>query len=320
MGAKMLYKCFFIVLLSGFGYLAHGDELIELNRVVAQVNDKVVTWGEIEQAVNLTNYSRKEKLKLASQLVSGKVDRLLSRVAFENKGFALPESYIDQEFSSKLTSQFDGKRRQFRNELRSKGQTPIDYRNELEEDIIHMHMLSQIRRTSAEISPHRVEDYYNENLSKFYTPKEIRIREIQFTEDDQEGRPAKAQAFGVYDLLVKGNDFNTLAATKGNSVHIEKSGDWGYFVTPDEVPVEFRDIIFSLEHSEFSEPLPKKSSGNSVWLIFKIEEVKPSELLDIDEVREEIENFLANKLKIKAERKWLNRTKRDSFVKVELPE
>lgn len=38
-----------------------GAELIELNRVVAKVNERVVTWGEIENAMTLLNFTEQEK-------------------------------------------------------------------------------------------------------------------------------------------------------------------------------------------------------------------------------------------------------------------
>ena len=92
-------------------------KLEEVNRVVARVNNKVVTWGEIDLAMEKLNFTDEEKKARAKEFVDGKIDRLLSQVAFKNKGMVLPETYIEQEYSSKLMSNFNGDRRLFREVL-----------------------------------------------------------------------------------------------------------------------------------------------------------------------------------------------------------
>ena len=46
-------------------------ELIEINRVVAKVNDRIVTWGEIDNAMTRLNFSEQEK-KNALEFVEGR--------------------------------------------------------------------------------------------------------------------------------------------------------------------------------------------------------------------------------------------------------
>ena len=40
-----------------------GSELIEVNRVAARVNDRIVTWGEIDKAMDRLNFPENEKKK-----------------------------------------------------------------------------------------------------------------------------------------------------------------------------------------------------------------------------------------------------------------
>ena len=73
----------------------HSTELVELNRVVAKVNERVVTLGEIENAMTLLNFTDQEKKARANEFVDGKIDRLLSIIAFREKGMQIPEAYIN---------------------------------------------------------------------------------------------------------------------------------------------------------------------------------------------------------------------------------
>ena len=83
-------------------------ELIEINRVTAKVNDRIVTWGEIERAMDRLNFTDEEKKQRATEFVDGKIDRLLSIFAFEEKGMGIPESMIEQEYNKRLIQEFNG--------------------------------------------------------------------------------------------------------------------------------------------------------------------------------------------------------------------
>ena len=118
------------------------DHLIEINRVAAKVNNEIVTWGEIDRAMTSLNFTNSEKKERAPEFVDGKVDRLLSIYAFNDKGMAIPDSYIEQEYNKRLIQEFNGDRRLFRDVLRSKGMSQMEYRDSIREEIIYQHMMA----------------------------------------------------------------------------------------------------------------------------------------------------------------------------------
>jgi len=325
---KTLIYFFFVTL---FAQL-NASELIEVNRVVAQVNDEVVTWGEIEMAMEKLNFPESERLKRAEEFIDARVDRLLSQVAFENKGMAIPDAYVEQEYSSKLMTNFNGDRRLFREVLMSNGQSPLEYKDQLKEDIVHMHMLAQRKRTSDEISPQSVEDYYNQNSDDFRTEKRVKLSEIVITmgEDNTSGS-AEALAKKVYSSIVEGGDFNEVASKHGESPFREKSGDWGVFASIKEIRnPKLKEVSFSLKKGEVSKPftvrlLEKKpdgsfsATGKKAWYIIKVTDIEEPRKLPIDEVRAQIEKTIATNLDQHEQRKWLARQKRDAYVDIRLP-
>ena len=92
LGNRLLFSVF-VVFFANSGQI-FGSELIEVNRVVAKVNDRIVTWVEIQSAMNLLSFTDKEKKERAGEFVDGKIDRLLSITAFKEKGMNIPEAYI----------------------------------------------------------------------------------------------------------------------------------------------------------------------------------------------------------------------------------
>lgn len=323
----------FLAGILGFQFISLSAELIELNRVVAKVNERVVTWGEIENAMTLLNFTESEKNDRANEFVDGKIDRLLSITAFNEKGMKIPTSYIEQEYNKRLIREFNGDRKLFRDTLRSKGMSQLEYRKEIEEEIIYSHMLSTRRRLKEEISPEKVESYYKKNLNKFKTEEKIQLGEIAFSQIAGEPETVLLQqAHKVLKDIKNGQKFEDAALKNGQSPFREKSGDWGVMVSEREIRSdEIRKQAFLLKKNEVSKPFivnilerkPDGSVGNSnkiaVYILKALDRTQSGHK-PLDEVRTQIERELAAEIEANSHRKWLNRLKRDAYVRVTLPE
>lgn len=307
-------------------------ELIEINRVVAKVNERIVTWGEIDNAMTRLNFSDQEKKKRTNEFVEGKVDRLLSIAAFKEKGMAIPDTYVEQEYNKRLIRDFNGDRKLFRDYLRSNGRSQLEFRKDLEEEIIYSHMLSTRRKLKEEISPEKVEAYYNKHINLFKTDEKIRLSEIAFSQIAGEPQSVLLQqARKVQDQLKKGVPFKKLANENGQSPFRDKAGDWGVMVSEREIRNdEIRKQAFSLEEGQVSEPFVvetlerqndgsiKKSGKHAVYLLL-VTEKKASGRKPLDEVRHEIERALASEYEAQSQRQWLGRLKKEAYVRITLP-
>ncbi len=308
-------------------------ELVEINRVVAKINDRVITWGEIERDMDGLNFSEVDKIKRASEFVDGKIERILSINAFEENGMMIPDSYIEQEYNKRLLEDFNGDRRLFREVLQGNGQSQLEYREKIKENIMHMHMLAKRKRAREEISPARVEEYYDSHLQQFQTEREIRIGEIVLsqTESHESVDAIEANALALRNEIIKSDDFEHFAANNGDSAFREKSGDWAVMVKKSEIRNDqIREKAFGLKRGEVSSPfqvdlLERKPdgsigpSGKVAFYILKILDEKPAGTLPLSEVREDIERTLASRIESEEQRKWLSRRKRDTYVDIDLP-
>ena len=331
LGNRILFSVF-VVFFANSGQ-TFGSELIEVNRVVAKVNDRIVTWGEIQSAMNLLSFTDKEKKERAGEFVDGKIDRLLSITAFKEKGMNIPEAYIEQQYNKKLISEFNGDRKLFRDFLKSKGLSQLEYRIELEEEIIYSHMLSTRRRLKEEISPEKVETYYKENTDLFKTEEKIRLGEIAFSQIAGEPETVLLQqAHKVLKDIKNGQSFQEAAKLNGQSPFREKSGDWGVTVSVKEIrSEEIRKIASSLKKGEVSKPfivniLERKSDNTvgksgkiAVYILTALERTQ-SGRKPLDEVRSQIERTLASQIEAESHSKWLSRLKKDAYVRISLPE
>ncbi len=325
-------KSLFFALAAALSARCLNAELIEINRVVAKVNDRIVTWGEIDNAMTRLNFSDQEKKKRTTEFVEGKIDRLLSIAAFKEKGMAIPETYVEQEYNKRLIRDFNGDRKLFRDYLRSNGLSQLEFRKDLEEEIIYSHMLSTRRKLQEEISPEKVEAYYDKHTNLFKTEEKIRLSEIAFSQIAGEPQAVLLQqAREVVEEFKKGVPFEKLAAENGQSPFRDKAGDWGVMVSEKEIRNdEIRKQAFALKKGELSQPFVvetlqrekdgtiKKSGKFAVYLLL-VSEKKVSGRKPLEEVRLEIERTLASEYEAQSQRQWLGRLKKEAYVRVTLP-
>ena len=146
---------------------AQAEKLVEINRVVAQVDDNVITQGELDRVLDLLKLSDQEKKDRAREFIENKIENMLVVREFRSEGRFIPDSYVESEFNKRLIRDFDNNRVLFRDFLKRKAQTQLDFRDDIERDIIIGAMYAKFRRGQADVSPDRVEEFYNDNKAIF---------------------------------------------------------------------------------------------------------------------------------------------------------
>lgn len=130
----------------------------------------------------------------------------------------------------------------------------------------------------------QLKEAYNERIASTKNEEEMRARHILVASEEE----AKAIAKG----LKKGGDFEALAKEKsldkGSAI---QGGDLGYFTKEKMVP-EFSAAVFKLKKGEISDPI-KSSFG---WHVVRVEDRRPVKVPPIEELREELESEVSNKL------------------------
>ena len=123
-----------------------------------------------------------------------------------------------------------------------------------------------------------------------------------------------------------------MAREQGQSPYRSDAGDWGVMTSSREIrSQEIRGQAFALKEGDISQPFkvellerkPDGSVGKSGKLavyIIKAEKVENSGIRPLEEVRDEIENLIAQEIEANAQRKWLTNVKADAYVRINLPE
>jgi peptidyl-prolyl cis-trans isomerase SurA len=312
---------------SGLAQTPSGDDNLNLrfaNGIVAIAEDKVITVDDVRREINpllpqLNRESRNEqefnqKLEaLQDNAIHNLIDRVLIIKDFQKDDKKhVPESFVDNQIADQLTEQFDNDRSKFLAYLRARGTTMRDYRKEVEEDIIYNYMMHQQHKSQSIVSPVRIEQYYKENKDRFYQDDSVHLRLIQLsraattTDGDLRG-----QADSILLRLRSGEKFEDLAKEYSSDSRRAKGGDWGWMKRSDLKP-EFSEPLFAVKKGQASEPIILPEGG---FLLFA-EDRKYAGIQPLDEVRDQIERILVQQMGREYEDRWLERLRRNGYVKL----
>jgi len=306
-----------------------GLDLRFADGIVAIVEDKIITVDDIRRDIGplvptLQKEARNEKEfndkieALQDDIIQNRIDRVLIVKEFnkpkdgdEKNKRQVPASIIDNQIAEIQITQFDGDRSKFLAYLRSRGLTLREFRKEQEEDIIYNYMRQQQHKSQSVVSPVKVETYYKENKDRFYQEDSALLRVIQFTRgsaDNDAMLRAKAQA--VVAKFHAGDSFAELARQFSQDTRRNKGGDWGWTKRSD-MRKEFSDVLFNLKKGEVSEPIITPEGS---FLLY-VEDRKFAGIQSLDEVRDEIERILAQQMTRQSQERWLERLRRNGYVK-----
>src|SRR5450755_1373857 len=123
---------------------------------------------------------------------------------------------------------------------------------------------------------------YEEAAKQISGEQEVHARHILVETEDE----AKA----VEEELKKGADFAELAKKKSKDPGASDGGDLGFF-TKDQMVPEFSAVAFALEPGKVSDPV-KSQFG---WHVIKVEEKRKRKAPDFDQVKSQIETYVARK-------------------------
>jgi peptidyl-prolyl cis-trans isomerase C len=123
---------------------------------------------------------------------------------------------------------------------------------------------------------------YDEAVKKMTNEEEVHARHILVASEDE----AKA----IVAQLKGGADFAAIAKEKSKDPGAANGGDLGYF-TKDQMVPEFAEAAFKLDKGQISDPVHTQFG----WHIIKVEDKRTKPTPSFDQVKGQIENFVAHR-------------------------
>ena len=200
-----------------------------LDGVAAIVNDKVITYSQVRGLVQPVaqqlrrNFAGQDLVDEVHKAESDALDKLIDSALivqeFNEKGYKIPETSIEQQINDIISSDYGGNRAAFVKTLEAENLTLSQYRDQTRERIIIQAMRSHKTQQAIVVSPYKIEKYYNENLDQYKVGEQIKLRMIFI----KRGESVPAGTFGEQtstNQLPQTNVETTVASTNSEATAI----------------------------------------------------------------------------------------------------
>lgn len=291
------------------------------DRVALVAGDEVVTMSDVRQ--QLAPYARNlrgtdaEKdaavRQAAEEILRSLADRAIVLREFREAGkMTIPPAMVEADIDDTVRRQFGGDRLRFYAALRAAGLTPAENRKMVEDRIIFEYMVGEIRRGIGEVSPARIQGYYDAHIKEFALPEQVRFRQIAILRHASES-PAetlrRAEAARAAVVAGEGDSRERFAATAkatSDDDYRAAGGDSGWRNVTDLAPPVI-EALRRLKDGEISPLLSLDAGGEKAHFILLRDSFRAAGTAPINEVRGAIEARLREEMAVKAVQSWLER-------------
>ena len=238
---------------------------ILLDRVVAVVNNEVITWSELYkmmeyEAANLGSLSNEQKMKLLKENEADFLDKMIDmRLQLQEAkklGFRISQEDLDEAIEN-IKKKYSMNDSELRQSLKREGLTYEEYEERLSEQMLINQFVNRQIRNRLVVSDDEIQEYLKKTEGDSYCGETFRLRQIFIKMPKENGITNKEQveekAYLVIQKLQEGEEFPSLAKQFCEDASRKTGGDLGY-VNKDVLAQEFIDVLSEMKIGEVSRP------------------------------------------------------------------
>ena len=251
---------------------------VELDRVVAVVNDDIISRSELDARLERARGQLRQSGTappppdaLRRQVLERLILRRLQLQVARNSGMRVDDESLNRTIL-RIAEQNELTLREFRDAVERDGYDFARFREEIREDIL----IAEVRRRRVEnqinISQRDIDDYLSmmESRGTEADRHRYRIGHILIAVPDgassDEIDEARVRAERVLEELRAGADFANMAVTHSDGQKALEGGDLGWRLASD-LPTMLADAVLRLETGDVSEPVRSASGFHLVKLV-----------------------------------------------------
>ena len=308
-----------------FSTNAQAEESLVVDRIVAVVNDEIITLYDLnltvkpyEKNIEALDYPPEERretlFKLRSDLLNKLVDEKLADQQIKKYNLTISNQEID------LTIERMKESRSYTDEdlragLAEQGLTMEEYRDNLKKQLLRGKLVNREVKSKIVITRGEIEKYYNEHRDKYagetkYHLWNISIRFSQMTDESQK-QIAFDKMKTVLSQLKQGRTFESFAAEAPDSPESPEGTDLGLYRL-DELSRQLRNVVTDMKAGEYSSILETDRG----YQIIYVQKILVTDSKSLSDVEAEIEDVLYNEAIDNRYNTWLSELRKRSHIKI----
>jgi peptidyl-prolyl cis-trans isomerase SurA len=290
-----------------------------VDRILAQVNDDIITMSELNQEMaayrqELAGKYTGDELEQVLQKAEKQVlDRLIQQKLLYQKAMELGfNADIEPQVSAAIQRTIKEHNLQdtegLEKSLEQQGQTLKDLREYYRKDIITNSLIDYFVSSRITLLTPEIDRYYREHLAEFSSPEEITLSTIEIAIRG-DAKEAEDRANDLFRRLQQGESFPNLASQYSSGTTASKGGSIGTYLV-SKLNADTVAATAKLKEGEVSKPQREKDT----FVIYRIDSRKPSVVRPLEEVRNYIKNRLyEQKFNPELER-YVSQLKEDAYI------
>jgi len=305
--------------------------------IAAVVNDKVITYVQINQQVEETEkllrqnlqgeelFQRVKEAKL--NVLRALIERELIIQDFKSRGGFIPDVYTNERINSIIRDDYGGDRVAFIKTLYERGVSMQKYRSEIQDNTIVGYMRNKNVVQTVLVSPYQIEQYYQQNLRLFQQDEQIKVSTIvlrkslfpsQKTDANGKQITYDPQAEIAKEILYKldtGSDFADLAKSYSEAGNKDEGGDLGWVTQNGKTAIrsDLWDALSKLQPGQHTDVI---ATTDGFFYIVQVEDRKKSAMTPLEDVRAQIEQQVINEETQVRQQQWLDSLRAKAFIKM----
>jgi len=304
---------------------ARSEEGVMIDRIVAQVNDDIITLYELNRKA--APYIRRVKAmarpldeerrmiyELREKVLNQMVDEKLTEQEIQRYNIRVSEEAIDKtiEEMKKRTLMTD---QQLRASLEKEGLSMEEYRERMKNQVLRVRLVNREVKSKIVITDEDIRAYYEKHREDYTGSGSVHLRQILLafppmaSEADKQALRKKMDQ--IRQRAMAGTPFETLARENPASPGAADGGELGTFQINDLAP----QILKALEGLQAGEVTEVLETGQGLQL-FYVEARDTGEGKSLEEVSAEIEDILYGEIVNQKFLTWLNELRQRSHIKI----
>jgi peptidyl-prolyl cis-trans isomerase SurA len=312
-------KLFWIV--PAFLIMSGSAQTKTVDRIVAQVNDDIITLSDLNRAMGevrqelATKYSGDQLAQETKKAEKDILDELIKQKLLLQKATELGfGANVDVQVSSYIENIRKKNNikdmQEFERILAQQGMTMAAFRDQIRKNIITQSLVQEFVGSRITLLSQEIDKYYKDHAADFTTPEEVSLSEIVI---QSEGDPAgaEARARDILSRLKQGESFTSLASQYSKGPTASKGGSIGSYQTAKLNP-DIAKAIANVTEGNVTDVV--KSSD--LYSIYRVDSRKPATLRPLAEVRDEIKNRIYEQKFNPEFERFIAQLKEDAYIQI----
>lgn len=291
-----------------------------LDRIIAVVNDTVITQSELDTAIDSIKkrFSGGEtplppEAVLRKQVLDQIINRKLQLQLAEQAGIKANDTQINKAIGS-VASQNGVTVKELYQKVASTGMSESDYRKEIRDEIILQEVQQQEIGPRITIAPQEVDDFMRSADWKNYNNKEYHLEDILIalpdTPSSKDIELAKKQASNILSKIHRGQSFQELALAESGGGSALQGGDLGWRKLP-QIPSAFASALVQMKENDVAGPILTPNGFHIVRLIGIRETGKQNDGMS---QRKQVEQLIYQRKFEEALQSWITKLRGTAFI------